>query len=217
MYNQIRLQNLIPEIFAATGKDLSGSDIWLKDIVFEKGRRYLIEAESGTGKTSLCAYITGMRKDFRGEIFFDGIDSATFKSRQWSAIRKECLAWLPQEIGLFENLTLWENLEIKNRLTGYLSTTQILDYVSRLGLEEKLNVKARLLSIGQQQRVGFIRMLCQPADFFLLDEPVSHLDDGNNQIMTDIMEEVLESTGAGVVATSVGNRIRLKNMQEFSL
>lgn len=217
MFSEIRLSGLLPNVFAASGLNTDKSDIWRKEISFMKGKRYLIEAESGTGKTSLCAYIMGMRKDYQGKIFFDTEDSSKLSSGKWSEIRRFSLAWLPQEIGLFDNLSLEENLIIKNRLTKYLSENKISEYIERLGLSEKINTKAKFLSIGQQQRVGFIRMLCQPADFFLLDEPVSHLDAGNNKIISDIMEEVLSVTGAGLIATSVGNRILIDKMEDLNL
>ncbi|MBO5855896.1 MAG: ABC transporter ATP-binding protein, partial [Alistipes sp.] len=61
---EIRLNNVVPEIFA-NRSDIS-SDIWLNDVVLERGKSYLIEAASGTGKSSLCSYLYGQRGDYRG-------------------------------------------------------------------------------------------------------------------------------------------------------
>ena len=69
---EIRLNNVVPEIFA-NRSDIS-SDIWLNDVVLERGKSYLIEAASGTGKSSLCSYLYGQRGDYRGVISFDGED-----------------------------------------------------------------------------------------------------------------------------------------------
>lgn len=44
-----------------------------------------------------------------------------------------------------------------------------------MGIPDKMDSLAAKLSIGQQQRVAIIRTLCQPCDFIMLDEPVSHL------------------------------------------
>ena len=217
MFDKIVLDNLLPDIFSSLDPTEMQGDIWLNKVTFVKGQHYIIEAASGTGKTSLCSYIMGMRTDFTGTIYFDNENASKFTSKKWSEIRRVCLAWLPQEIGLFDNLTLWENIQIKNRLTRYLSDNQINEYIDRLGLTDKKNVKARLLSIGQQQRVGFIRMLAQPADFFLLDEPVSHLDAANNETMAQIMRETLQHTGASMIATSVGNRISIDGLKELKL
>lgn len=211
---------MIPRIFeqgAAGNENVANSEIWLQEVSFVKGERYLIEAASGTGKTSLCAYIMGMRKDYSGALRFDGKNTADFSRGKWAEIRQHSLSWLPQEMGLFPSLTLMENILLKNRLTNYLSLKKITELIERMGLEEKINTKASLLSIGQQQRTAFIRALCQPFDFIILDEPVSHLDKANNANLSKILDEVLKSTGAGVILTSVGNRLQLEYLKKISL
>jgi putative ABC transport system ATP-binding protein len=70
-------------------------------------------------------------------------------------------------------------------------------------------VKAGKLSFGQQQRVAFIRALCQPFDFLFLDEPISHLDDDNSRIMGELIIAEAKAQGAGVIATSIGKHIEL--------
>ena len=77
------------------------------------------------------------------------------------------------------------------------------------GDRDKINVKAGKLSFGQQQRVAFIRALCQPFDFLFLDEPISHLDDDNSRIMGELIIAEAKTQGAGVIATSIGKHIEL--------
>ena len=76
-----------------------------------------------------------------------------------------------------------------------------------VGLAHRMDHKPSEMSGGQQQRVAIIRTVCQPCDFFLLDEPVSHLDETNNRIVADIITEEAARTGAAVIATSVGNNL----------
>ena len=71
--NQIALDNTLPQVFLQR-TDIE-SDIWRKRVSLEKGKTYLIEAQSGTGKSSLCSFIIGYRKDYDGSILFDGKDS----------------------------------------------------------------------------------------------------------------------------------------------
>ena len=63
--------------------------------------------------------------------------------------------------------------------------------------------KAIHLSYGQRQRIAVIRALCQPFDFLLLDEPFSHLDDVNQQLLIDLVTEEAAKNKAGIIFTSL--------------
>ena len=172
---EIRLNHVIPEIFAERG-DIS-SDIWHTDAVIERGKSYLIEAASGTGKSSLCSYRYGQRGDYRGVISFDGEDIKDYSIKHWCNIRQKSISILFQDLRLFGELTALENVEIKNRITKHRTQKQIEAWFEELGIGDKLNARIDRMSYGQQQRVALIRALCQPYDFLFLDEPISHLDD----------------------------------------
>lgn len=203
----IRLHNVIPEVFAQR-EDLR-SDIWLSDFELERGKRYLIEAESGAGKSSLCSYLYGQRDDYRGEILFDGEDIRRFTVGEWSRLRQRSVAILFQDLKLFDELTALENVELKNRLTKTQSRATILSWFEELGIADKVNAPVGRMSYGQQQRVALIRALCQPLDFLLLDEPISHLDDRNSEVMRDIILRETERQGAAIIVTSIGKHIDL--------
>ena len=204
---QIALNNTLPRVFA--GHDGIHSDVWQQDIKLERGKRYLISAESGTGKSSMCSYIYGYRQDYSGTITFDGQDIRLLTVAQWCDIRQRHIAYLPQDMRLFGELTAMENVELKNRLTGFKSREEIIKLFEAMGIADKVDSLASKLSIGQQQRVAIIRALCQPCDFILLDEPVSHLDDENNHIVARLIIEEAQRQGAGVIATSVGNHLKI--------
>lgn len=204
---KIELINTLPAVFA--GRDPVPSQVWQCDLTLERGRHYLIVAESGTGKSSLCAYLYGYRVDYSGTMRFDGRDIHSLSVAEWCQVRQRHIAYLPQEMRLFPELTALENVQLKNRLTGHKSEREILDWFEALGIPDKVNSPVAKLSIGQQQRVAIIRTLCQPADFILLDEPVSHLDDTNNRIVADMVQAEAARQGAGIIATSVGNHLQL--------
>ncbi|MBR5036443.1 MAG: ATP-binding cassette domain-containing protein, partial [Prevotella sp.] len=119
------------------------------------------------------------------------------------------ISYLFQELRLFPELTAWENVQIKNRLTGFASDAQIEEWFERLDISAKRNEKVGLMSFGQQQRVALIRALAQPYDFLLADEPVSHLDDQNGDQMGQLMLEEARRQGAGVIITSIGKHMQL--------
>lgn len=213
--NKIQLIHTLPDVFV-NRTDIA-SDVWNQDVTFEKGKLYLVEANSGTGKSSLCSFIYGYRHDYRGRILFDDVDVSQYTVAQWTDLRKKHIALLWQELRMFPELTALENVSIKNKLTGFQKKKTILEWFDMLGIADKVNAKLGLMSFGQQQRVALIRSLCQPFDFLFVDEPISHLDDANADIMGRIMTDEAKRQGAGIIATSIGKHIELPYDQIFKL
>lgn len=204
---EIRLADVLPEVFAGDTNGRGG--VWLADVTFRRGNFYIVEAESGAGKSSLCSYIYGNRRDYLGTIFFDERDIRSLSMADWCDVRCRNIALLPQEMRIFPELTARENVEIKNSLTSYRTKSQIEEMFEQLGIADRIDTPASRLSVGQQQRVAIIRTLCQPADFILLDEPVSHLDAHNNAVAAELVAAHARSLGAAVISTSVGNHLAL--------
>ncbi len=202
----IKLQRVLPRIFADRKSDIS-SDIWLSDVAFERGRSYLIEADSGKGKSSLCSYLYGQRNDYEGTILFDDSDISSLSLDEWSAIRQGSISILFQDLKLFGELTALENVEIKSQITRFSDMTTIVRRFEELGIRDKVDTRVDRLSFGQQQRVALIRALSQPIDFLMLDEPISHLDERNSAIMRDMILEEQRRQGFGIIATSIGRHI----------
>jgi ABC-type lipoprotein export system ATPase subunit len=205
--NSIHFKYVIPQVFAS--REQQNSEIWQQDVVFEKGRVYLVEADSGKGKSTFCSYIQGYRNDFSGQLLFDDVDVRSLKVNDWVVIRERHISLLFQELRLFPELTAMENVEIKNKLTGFKSRVQIDEWFDMLGISDKRDAKVGRMSFGQQQRVAMIRALVQPFDFILADEPISHLDDSNSDIMGKILMEEAKMQGAGVIITSIGKHMNL--------
>jgi ABC-type lipoprotein export system ATPase subunit len=200
-----------------SGKDRIDSEVWHKDVEFERGHFYLIEAASGTGKSSLCSYIYGYRNDYEGIIAFDGNNIRNLSVKQWVDIRKRSLSMLFQDLRLFTELTAMENVLLKNSLTGFKKKKDIKDLFYELGIGDKMDVEVGKMSFGQQQRVALIRALCQPFDFLFLDEPVSHLDDVNAKNMARILTEEAMRQGGGVIVTSIGKHLELDYTKKLML
>ena len=213
--DKIELKNTLPEVFAL--RDDIRSDIWHQEVTFERGHLYLVEAESGTGKSSLCSYIIGYRDDYQGIICFDGQNIRNNRVKDWVEIRKRSLGYLFQELRLFPELTAYENVAIKNNLTGFKKRKQIEEWFGALGIGDKMHEKVGRMSFGQRQRVAMMRALAQPFDFLLADEPVSHLDDENGRVMGEIMMDEVRRQGAGVIVTSIGKRMMLDYEKIFRL
>ena len=198
--DKIELQNTLPCVFE--GREVQ-SDIWLQDVTFQKGETILVEASSGTGKSSLCSYIIGYRKDYLGKILFDDRDIRQYGVSDWTAIRKHTLSLLFQELRLFPELTAMENVQLKNRLTGYKTDEEIERMLTALMPADKRDQPVRTLSLGQRQRVAAVRALCQPFRFLMLDEPFSHIDRDNARLVADLILSEVERQKAGLIVTAL--------------
>ncbi len=206
--DRITFQSVVPQVFENQKKALH-SEVWNHELTFEKGKLYLIEAASGRGKSTFCSYVLGYRHDYSGQVLFNDVPTSTFKVRDWVEARRLHISHLFQELRLFPELTAFENIVIKNKLTNFKSQEQIATWFEQLGIADKMHERIGRMSFGQQQRVALIRALVQPFDFLLVDEPISHLDDKNAAVMAEMMMKEAREQGTGVLVTSIGKHMDL--------
>lgn len=212
---EITLDSLLPRVFVQ--EEMPYSEVWRRKLTFRRGRRYLVESASGGGKSSLAAFIMGARRDYEGRLLFDGRDVKDLDISDWQEIRRTHIAYLPQELALFPELSAIDNIVLKGEICGNVDMKRVEAWMDRLGITLRRDYPAGKLSIGQQQRVALIRSLCQPFDFILLDEPVSHLDESNNRIAARIVEEEAGRQGASIITFSVGNPLLIDNPEKLNL
>lgn len=205
---QITLNNVKPKYMSES--EVAGSDIYLQpSVVFEQGRKYMVCARSGHGKTSLLNFIYGISDQYDGSIErkTESGERETGNGKQKtlpaSRIPLSVLSYMFQDLCLFPELTAMENVQLKNRLTDFKSDSEIERMLDALLPEGKKHQPVATLSLGQRQRVAAVRALCQPFRFLLLDEPFSHLDhDTAAQVAAMISDEV-ERQGAGLIVTAL--------------
>lgn len=194
---QLQLNQVLPLYFEESRK--STSEIWGKDLTFSPGELVKIIAPSGSGKTSLIHFLYGMRKDYSGAISYDKDVISHYSIENYCNRRSKNISVVFQDLRLFPEQTVAENLEIKRQLNPYHPAEKIAAMAERLGIGNKLNSKAKICSYGEQQRVAIIRSLLQPFDFLLLDEPFSHLDTNNAQKAMELMLEEAKLRNACII------------------
>jgi len=193
----ITLEQILPEYFEESRKERS--EIWGKQLQFKKGEYIKIVAPSGSGKTSLIHFLYGMRHEYNGSILYDTNKTKNFSVEDFARYRKDHISIVLQDLRLFPEQTVLENLELKRQLNPFHPKEKIAQMAERLGIGNKLSSKCRICSYGEQQRVAIIRALLQPFDFLLLDEPFSHLDDKNSQTAMQLMLEESQARGATII------------------
>ena len=200
----IELKNIKPFPLIENGISPT-SEVFDTEGVFQKGKKYLVKAPSGKGKSTLLHLIYGLRNDYEGTLKKDHKDLKNFNYDDWATIRQKKIAIVFQDLRLFLNLTALENILLKRDLTDTPSVNEAKNMAEQLGITAQLNQKCETLSYGQRQRVAIIRALCQPFDILLLDEPFSNLDVDNIKIATDLIEKACERNNAGLVLVSLGD------------
>jgi ABC-type sugar transport system ATPase subunit len=131
-----------------------------------QARRLAVLGPSGAGKSLLLKLIAGLERCDRGNILVDGEDISVLGP----AARR--IAYVPQNYGLFPNLSVIENLRFPVDADADRAEYWI-NHLRLRGLEDR---RPDSLSLGQQQRVALARALLRPARLLLLDEPLSALD-----------------------------------------
>ena len=193
---QIELQNIKPKYMSES--EVAGSDIYLKpDVVFERGKKYMVCAKSGHGKSSLLNFIFGSNRNFNGKINYHEVVADPF------LLRRDKLSYMFQDLCLFNELTAFENIQLKNNLTHFKSDAEINAMLDALLAPEKKQQHVGTLSLGQRQRVAAVRALCQPFEFLMLDEPFSHIDHDNAVRLANLITEEVNRQGAGLIVTAL--------------
>ena len=175
------------------------SGMWNTSVSFNKGDYVFIQAPSGTGKTTLIHILYGLRNDYTGDVKWQGKSLSSTDNETLAAMRTKNISVIFQDMRLFPELTAWENIDIKRRLTNTINENEANEWMDRLGLEDKKNSIGSTLSYGEQQRVAIVRALMQPFEWLLMDEPFSHLDHANTQKAISLILEVVKKHKAGML------------------
>jgi len=212
---QIHLQNVIPIPLADT--EPVKNSIWGNNIIINNNEKIVLNAVSGKGKSTFISFLSGARTDFSGDILIDNQSISQINKDDWAKLRQTKISTIYQDLKLFDNLTVEENILVKNDLTNHFSIDKIEQYIQISGLEHLKNKLTKNLSYGQKQRVAIIRALAQPFELLLMDEPFSHLDINNQNIMIDLILKEVDTNSAGFILTSLDNAHPIKYDKELYL
>lgn len=154
----------------------------------------------GAGKTTLMRLVAGLLRPDHGRIEVLGMDVA----RQALAIQS-ALGYMPQRFGLYEDLTVQENLDLYADLQGVLPPDRPPRYAELLhmtGLGPFTTRLAGRLSGGMKQKLGLACTLVRPPRLLLLDEPTVGVDPVSRRELWEIVERLVRAEGMSVLLST---------------
>ncbi|MBB5887516.1 ATP-binding cassette domain-containing protein [Lactovum miscens] len=138
---------------------------------------FVLVGPSGSGKTTTLKMINQLISQTEGQILIDGQDTKTVDLRQL----RLSIGYVLQQIALFPNLTVAENIELIPEMKGWdkkKRQARSRELMELVGLDPEVYAQ-RIpieLSGGEQQRVGILRAIASEPNIVLMDEPFSALD-----------------------------------------
>ena len=160
------------------------------------GEWLALRGANGSGKTTLLRCVAGLTHADSGEVLWDG--------RRAEGVRafRAQFVYAGHAAGVKDDLTAAENLRDTLALRCALASGEAMrEALGRVGLDQRRHLPARRLSAGQRRRIGLARLALDPAPLWLLDEPLTALDDEAQRIFADLLHRHLERGGLALIAT----------------
>ena len=181
--------------------------------VVEPGELRAIIGPNGAGKTTMMDIITGKTRPDEGEVFFKGDIDLT--RRDEAAIAELGIGRKFQKPTVFENHTVWDNLELAlNRSRGVFATlfyrltredeSRIEEILSTVRLAARRDELAANLSHGQKQWLEIGMLLAQEPELLLVDEPVAGMTDAETAETAILLKEIARTRSVIVVEHDMG-------------
>lgn len=185
----------------------------LSDVSFEvkQGEIFCLLGQNGAGKTTTINIFLGFTEASGGRALINNVEVKPNRSD----INK-MIAYIPEVVQLYGNLTGLENLDFFSRLAGFkYKGEQLVQFLSQAGLQEDAHTrKLSAYSKGMRQKVGIAIALSKNADAIFMDEPTSGLDPKAASEFTAICKELAADGKSIFMAThdifnavNVGSRI----------
>ncbi len=159
-------------------------------IAVESGDVIIVSGPNGSGKSTLLRVLCGVAPPTAGRIE---------RSHEFDALR---LAYVPQEGGLYQNMTVLENYLLWVRLYGHhLSGNRLPSPFLDLGLEPFLRRRVAKLSGGYRKLAALACAVAMEPHGIFLDEPISGLDEDKAQLVLQSLQRVHSRDGFLIMAS----------------
>ncbi len=190
-------------------KSLNISKSWgdidvLNDLNLEvkSGETIAIVGKSGSGKSTFLQICGLLDIPSSGSIIIDGQECSHMSDLNQTIIRRNKIGFIYQFHHLLSEFTVIENLVIPQlicQIDEKLAEKKAMVYLEKFGLIDKKDSLIQYLSGGQKQRIAIIRAVINNPKLIIADEPTGNLDNHNAIIAFKILQEVVSTSGAGMI------------------
>lgn len=167
----------------------------------EEGEIFGFIGPNGAGKSTTMKIISGLLSADSGEVYVDGIDAL-----KHNRVLKEKIGYMPDYIGVYDNLTALEYLEFYGSIYGVLgkeAKIKGLGLLELVQLKDKSNVYVDKLSRGMKQRLSLARCLMHDPKLLILDEPSSGMDPRARFEMKGILRNLKDLDKTVIVSSHI--------------
>ncbi|MQB00878.1 MAG: ATP-binding cassette domain-containing protein [Actinobacteria bacterium] len=165
----------------------------------DRGEIVALVGPSGSGKTTLLNILCGWERADEGTVRWRGAPQDNMARLPWDE-----MAIVPQRLGLIEELSVAENIELPERLStgvGDKPSDRVSHLLERLGLDQLSRRLPGETSLGEQQRTSLARALVLSPRLLLADEPAGHQDGEWARSIFGVMQEEAKQGTTCLVAT----------------
>ena len=180
-----------------------GKNPILRDLSFtiEDGQFVVLIGPSGCGKTTTLKMINRLLEPDSGTILIDGEDI----QKQDKVELRRHIGYVIQQIGLFPNMTVAQNICVVPKLLKYSKEQRdqlVPELLKMVNMEQYADKYPSELSGGQKQRVGVLRALAASPPIVLMDEPFSALDPMTRESLQDEVKSIQQKLNKTVIFVS---------------
>ncbi len=174
------------------------------DLSFEvrTGEIFAMLGPNGAGKTTTIRMALDILRPDSGRIeILGGPISQQIKDR---------IGYLPEERGLYRNITVLDCLAYLGTLKGMTSRdakARAIELLARVGLDDAMNKKVSTLSRGMQQKAQFAATVLHNPDLVIIDEPFSGLDPVNTLLIKEMMYEIRDKGQTVIMSTHMMHQV----------
>ena len=169
------------------------------------GKIILLKGKNGSGKTTLLKTILNLVEPSSGAVYWKGkllkknlysfFNHVTYIADRTSSLNK---------LSVQENIKIWKKIFLSN-----ISNSQVENILKTLKLDIYLNQKVNSLSFGETKKLEFLRLIIENKKIWILDEPLSNLDDESIDLLGQTFEDHVAKEGSIIFSSHQQSEINI--------